>query len=257
MEKMTYITWDFYEIWYHGRSCRILVPKDISQLWTVYYPGASVHMEPEVDFFGNRKGLEALRNACAALSKKDDIIVYFPCKKNNPSSMYNYFFRDQTEPKKHELFMDLVFMKPNSVKIKDWKEIRKRISKMKSRQWGYDFQYEFKDMHVKPKYEYRKERPKAIYRFDTVFFNAPDFEYPDFASELEGFLVPELEKNFYEDIKEGKYLRGEDFLWYKYMWEDFGIFFWDNDIYREVEKLVPKIKSIQEVSKDFLRKPQG
>lgn len=90
---------------------------------------------------------------------------------------------------------------------------RRRIPKMKSRQWGYDFQYEFKDMHKKEKYKYRKEQPKVVYRFDTVFFNALSFEYPGLAYNVEEILVPELGKNFYEDIKNGNPLRDDAYLW--------------------------------------------
>jgi len=99
-----------------------LIPEDISQFWIVFYSDADKAWEVDVDFFGNRKSLEALRNACAALSEQDDIIVYFPCKRNNHLSLDNYFFRNscnsKMESKKYE-FTDLVFMKPNSLKISD------------------------------------------------------------------------------------------------------------------------------------------
>lgn len=135
---MIHITWDYYEIWYHRKKYQVLIPKDISQLWIVYYPDADGHFDMDIDFFGNRKGLEAIRNACAALSKKDNIIVYLPCKKNNSLPIYNYFFSDDSSIYRTE-FVDMVFMKPNSIKVSDWKEIRKCISKTKSRQWGMIF----------------------------------------------------------------------------------------------------------------------
>lgn len=257
--KMVHIDWTCYEIWCKKRRCRVLIPEDISQFWVVFYPDADKMWETDMDLFGNRKSLEALRNACAALSEQDDIIVYFPCKRNNHLSLYNYFFRDsnnlKTEPNRYE-FTDLVLMKPNSLKISDWKEIRKRISRAKSQKWGYDFQGEFKDMHKKEKYKYRKETPKVMYHFDTVFFNAQSFEYPYLAYSVEEFIAPELEKNLYEDIRSGNQLRGEEgYLWVYCLrdrnngWYDFetGVFFWDNDIYQQVEKIVPKIKSAQEI----------
>lgn len=246
---MAYITWNYYEIWYRKRRFRILIPKNIFQLWIVYYPDADGMFEMDIDFFGNRKGLEALRNACAALSEKDNIIVYFPCKRNDHLSVYNYFFQNEFILKKSE-FADMVFMKPNTIKVSDWKEIRKRIPGAKSREWGYDFQCEFGDMCKKGKYEYRREEPSVIYRFDTVFFNTQSFNYPDLACSIEKFLTPELEKNFYEDIRDGNNLRGETYLWlYRlrydaHNWYDFetGIFFWNTDIYQEA---VLGIKSIE------------
>lgn len=250
---MAYITWNYYEVWYHRRRCRILIPRDISQLWIVYYPDAA-YWEMNVDFIGNRKGLEALRNAFAALAEKDDIIVYFPCKANDCLSVYNYFFSGAVFAIKNNKFVDMVFMKPNSLKVSDWKEIRKRIPETKGRQWGYNFQCEFRDMHKKEKDKYRREKPRVICNFDTVFFNAPSFEYPDLAYSIEKFLVPELEENFYEDIRDSNHLRGENYLW-EYMLKynsqkhyDFetGIFFWDTDIYQEAKKAAFENKSIEE-----------
>lgn len=98
------------------------------------------------------------------------------------------------------------------------------------------------------KYKYRKEKPSIIYRFDIVFFNILSFEYPDLASAVEDFLVPELETNFYEDIRDGNRLRGDAYLWlynmrydaHNHILDDFetGIFFWDNDIYQKAIKMI-------------------
>ncbi len=239
---MAYIEWDYYDIYCHKKRYQVLIPREISQFWMIYYPDAHKMSGVDIDFIGNRKGLEALRNACTALSKKDNIIVYFPCKKNNklPMYMYDYIFGNPSGSR--HIIADFVLMKPNAIKMKDWKGIRKRIFKMKSGQWGYDFPYEFKDAYKKEKYLYRKEVPKMVYRFDTIFFNALWFEYPDLAHSVEEFLDSDLENIFQEDIKAGKYLTCEDYLWLYQLrcgnnsWYDFetGIFFWDNDIYQKV-----------------------
>lgn len=226
---MAYITWDYYQIWYGGRSYQVLIPKDISQFWTIYYMDINDRLGVDVDFFGNRSGLEALRNACAALSEKENMVIYFPCKKNNHLLLCNFCFQEAA-PECYE-FVDLVFMKPNSIKIKDWKEIRRRLFKMKSRQWGYDFQCDFSC--IRKKYRYREEEPKVIYRYDTLFCNALSFVYKDLAYGVEEFLEPDLKKNFYEDIKrEDGRLRGET-IFYGQRWDEFGAVFWANDIYQK------------------------
>jgi len=239
---MAYTGWGYYDIHYNKKRYQVLIPGEISQFWIIYYPDAHKMFGVDIDFIGNRKGLEALRNACAALSKKENIIVYFPCKKNNklPVYAYNYIFGNPSELR--HIMVDFVLMKPNTIKMKDWKGIRKRIFKMKSRQWGYDFPYEFKERDIKEKYLYRKEAPKVVYRFDTIFFNALWFKYPELAHSIEEFLNLGLENIFQKDIKAGKKLTCQDYLWLYQLrcgtdnWYDFetGIFFWDNDIYQKI-----------------------
>ena len=234
---MPYITWDYYDICYNKRRCRILVPKEISQFWTVRYNFGD-DLSLDMDIIGNRKGLEALRNACAVLSNEENMIVYFPCKKNPVHPMFDYFWPDGPDYWYDYHFTKLILMKPNAVKISDWKEIRKRIRNRESGQWGCHFPHEFCDMHNDRKYSYRNMRVNVVYRFDTVFFNLPHFRYLDVAFDVEEFLNHDLEKVFREDIKEEGRLRGDDILCIEMEWPtfDLGLFFWDNDIYQETKR---------------------
>lgn len=237
---MAHITFDYYEVWHHGRSCQILIPGDISRFWTTWYRNLKDQLGPDIDFFGNRKGLEMFRNACAAMSEKNNLTVYIPCRKNSRLFLDRYF---SLEPEWME-FVDLVFMKPNSLKIEDWKEIRRCLPRMKSRQWGYDFPDGSRFIYKGKKKEYRKETLKMTYRYNTIFLNALSCEYADWVSYVEEFLEPNLEKNFLEDMirfhngEKGVILRGQTsclFGWCAPRTNGAGVFFWDDDIFQKAE----------------------
>ena len=143
-----------YEIWHKRKYC-IFIPEDISQLWVIRYLLNTGAFDFEIDIIANRQGFEAICNACALLSEKNNIIIYFPCKRNKSTNRYF-----SIESKSYE-FIDLVFMKPDSLKISDWKEIRNRISNTKAKEQEYDFtaysKCDFKDEHIEEKYKYRKK----------------------------------------------------------------------------------------------------
>ncbi|MDE7312638.1 MAG: hypothetical protein K2N87_13625 [Eubacterium sp.] len=236
---MSYITWDYYDICCNKRRCRILVPKEISQFWTICYNSGDL-FQVDIDIIGNRKGLEAFRNACAVLANEENMIVYFPCKKNPVNPMFDYFHPEGTIWRWYGnfYFTEFVLMKPNMVKISDWKEIRKRIRSSESGQWGCHFPHEFCDMHNDKKYRYRNIRLNVVYRLDTEFFNLPYFGYSELACDMEEFLNHDLEKMFREDIKERERFRGEDILCMEAKRPGFelGLVFWDNDIYQETTR---------------------
>jgi len=240
---MEYITWSIYEVWWKKRKYRIVIPEKISRLWAVYYRAVD-KLGVTVDFLGNRDGLEALRQACTVLAEKNDMIVYIPCKKNNKIPMYamNDFISAKIDTK-NEDFVDLVFMKPNLLCIKDWKEIRNIIFRMQKRRWKGEVSSGNIDSSKKSTDRWKRKCGKAVYRFDTVFFNTFSCEYSYLASDIEEFLNTDLEKNFCEDIirNDGR-LRGETYLWYgcfqqccskKHYEFETGIFYWDNEIYEK------------------------
>lgn len=163
-----------------------MVPEGIAQFWTTYWFGYWVY-GGEVSIEGNREGLEAFRNACAALSLRENSAVYFPCRKNGGEWM-------SLQEKGRYALRDLVLMKPNSLKVSDWKEIRNRISKTKPMKWSHTFQEKFEDMRVAEKYCYRAEGKKT-FRFDTVFYVFPQFVYPGIAAGTEMLLQEDLEYN--------------------------------------------------------------
>ncbi len=83
---------------------------------------------------------------------------------------------------------------------------------------------------------------KAVYCFDTVFFNTFSCEYSYLASAIKAFLNTDLEKIFCEDmIRNDGRLRGETYLWN--CWQQYcskkhyefetGILYWDNEIYEK------------------------
>lgn len=220
-KRMVHVNWDSYVIWYHKKRCRILIPRDIPQFRAIYYQSPEKLIWPDFELLGNRKELEALRNACAVLSEMDNTVIYFPCKKNK--SEYGDFDND---------CCDLVLMKPNSVVIKNWKNIRKYIPKTKKRQWGYDFPCGFENMHKKQRYEYQKGLPKMIRRFDTIFFNASGSDYSDLASRIKDSL-PSLEKRFYKDIHDNGFICDEMF---SYSGPEFWMTFWDDDIFQKAKE---------------------
>ena len=234
---MNRITWDYYDVWYRKRRCQVLIPEDISQIWITQYSGMG-QGGMDFDFWGNRKGLESVRDACAALSEKDNLIVYLPCKNNSHLFLQNYCLMDlYTYEYK---FVDFVFMKPGTVKIDDWRQIRNRICKMKGRKWSYCFQNESENVHQKDKYEYRRDIPQLYYLYDTIFLNFFSFKYAELVSDMDSFLESDLENIFLEDmIRNDHRLRGENYLWfYEYGCEGWkkgfksGVFFWDDVIYQ-------------------------
>lgn len=110
-------------------------------------------------------------HACDILSQANNFIVYFPCKKNTQFP-HHYFERPALDL--GDQFVDLVLMKPNSLKISDWKEIRRRIPMAKAQEWKTEFLHKNTDSYMDAKYEYRKDDfLKEIFRFDTVFYLTP------------------------------------------------------------------------------------
>lgn len=227
---MNTVKFDYYEVWYERRKYQILIPKNYSQflvhqrLWT----GNGFY--PEIELSANRKGLEELRNACAVLAGSDNVVVYFPCKQNKIPSA---FLEDDEKYHPNACkYLEMVLLKPNALKISDWKEIRKRISKMKARERIYYFECDFKDMQIPKKYEYCEPDAKQLFAFDTVFYNIPRHEYPSIASWIEKFLERELEKRF----RDMPYY--PDFvLFYCGGGLEVDMLFWDKDIYAEVKKM--------------------
>lgn len=236
-----------YEIWYKRKYC-IFIPEDISQLWVIHYLLNTGVFDFEIDIIANRQGFEAICNACALLSEEKNIIVYFPCKRNKSTN--RYFSIESTEEykmgKSYE-FIDLVFMKPDSLKISDWKEIRNRISSMKAKEQEYDFEHNFKYKHIEEKYKYRKKIIKEDVCFDTAFFNFPWHEYIAFESFMEKFLSSDMEERFFEAMMHDNLYRVSDEYQYVskcyYGTREIGVVFWDNDIFQEVEKQRKRIES--------------
>lgn len=150
----------------------------MSQLWICHFFDAGPYYG-EVNIYGNRKGLEALRNACAALAGNDNIVVYFLCKDNIIPN-----FMEGIVDEVGTVQLDLILMKPNSLKISDWKQIRNRIRKNPEKVKCYDFQRDFKDMHYKSKFAFRKPSGKEIFNFNSVFYNIPEYEYPSLAADI-------------------------------------------------------------------------
>lgn len=231
---MNRITWNYYDIWYGKRRCQVLMPEDISQLWVTQYSGPG-QGGMDFDFWGNRKGLEAVRDACATLTEKNNLIIYLPCKNNSCPFLQDYYLTDlYTYEYK---FVDFVLMKPGAVKIDDWKQIRNRIWKTKGQKWSYHFQNESGNTYKKDKYGYWEEFSQIYYRYDTIFLNFFPFKYPELAYQMDSFLEANLEDIFLEDIRNDDRLRGEDYLWFYGDWKkgfESGVYFWDDDIYKKV-----------------------
>lgn len=231
---MPHKNWDYCEIWFQKRKYQILTPKNVSQLWIVHdllNPGIGV----EIDFWGNRSGLEAVQDACAVLSETNNFLVYLPCKRNPQYYLGNFLGIDQIQPSDSE-FLDMVFLKPNGLKINDWKEIRSRIPKTIKKNFRCNMKIKKKDTCC----YYKKDTLKVVYRFDTLFFNCPRFLYPSLAAETKTFLDSNLEKTFFEDVKTNNHrLRAEDYLWCLSISPceifETGVFFWDNDIYQQAQ----------------------
>lgn len=188
------VKFNYYEIWCNKRKYQILTPQNCSQFCVLRDLGTGSGFYPEVQIITNRKGLEALRDSSAALAEEDNVAIYFPCKKNAAPQPLRVIIENYN-PAAYE-YLELVLMKPNTLKISDWKEIRKRISKMEAKEWGYNFKCDFKDMKINPKYEYCESVAKQKFGFDTVFYNIPRHECPGLASWMEKFLDDELEEKF-------------------------------------------------------------
>lgn len=229
MNSLRYESWNYYEVWYNRRKYQILIPKDCSQFWVHQRLWTGNGFYPEIELSGNRTGLEALRNACAVLAGNDNVVVYFPCKQNKIPSVF--LEHDEKYHPDACRYLEMVLLKPNALKISDWKEIRKRLSKMKAKEWIYNFQCDFKDMQTPKKYEYCKPAAKQTVAFDTVFYNIPSHEYPSITSWIETFLERELEKNLRETPSYADFVL---FYWGGGLEVD--LLFWDEDIYREVEE---------------------
>ena len=74
----------------------------------------------------------------------------------------------------------MVFLKPNVLKISDWKEIRRRIEKTPKRPWRY-----MQKMPQKNWPDYQKDLTKVRCCFDTLFFLASPSLYSRLAEEVE------------------------------------------------------------------------
>lgn len=240
-----------YEIWHKRKYC-IFIPEDISQLWVIRYLLNTGVFDFEIDIIANRQGFEAICNACALLSEENNIIVYFPCKRNKSTN--RYFSIESTEEykmgKSYE-FIDLVFMKPDSLKICDWKEIRNRISNVKAKEQVYDFTDNFRQdlkyEHIEKKYKYQKKIIKEEFCFDTVFCNFPWHAYIDFKSFIEKFLNPDMEERFFEAVTNDNLYRVSDEYSYVskcyYGTREIGGVFWDNDTFQKVEEQRKRMES--------------
>ncbi|MCM1233901.1 MAG: hypothetical protein NC489_27665 [Ruminococcus flavefaciens] len=243
----------YYEIWRQRKYC-VVIPEDISELWVIHH---LLNMEPfgfEINIIANRQGFEAICNACALLSENSNIIVYFPCKKNKSTNPI-YSFENIEEFQKYEIkryeFMDLVFMKSNTLKISDWKEIRNRISSTKAKELEYDFtnnfKRDFKYEQIKEKYKYREKILKEVFRFDTAFCNFPWHEYIALEFFVEDFLSADMEERFFEAVMHDSMWRVSDEYQYVskcyYDTREIGVVFWDNDIFQKVEECRKRMES--------------
>lgn len=192
---MIKIEFEYYEIWCSNRKYQILIPKqDITKLIVLRLFCTSGGFWSDVTFYGNKSGLEAIRNACAVLSGQDNVVVYFPSKKNKVPKFFSACVEET--PEAYE-YLDLVFMKPNSLKISDWKEIRKRMTKRKAEKRNYYIETDFINMHTEEKYIYRRKELKETFYFDTVFYNIPYYKYPELVKHLEEFLRSNAEWHFF------------------------------------------------------------
>lgn len=237
MERVTHVTFHYYEVWYRKRKYQILIPEDISQFWVTYSLYHGKIWGYNVDWIGNRKGFHALIHASDVLSQNHNFIIYFPCKK--VEQFPHHYFDFPVIYEGYDNLTDLVLAKPNSLKISDWKEIRQRIPKTKAKKWKTDFIHKDADSYINKKYRYRKDDfLKEIFRFDTVFYLAPWYEYQHWLFFLVDFLNQDLENIFFDDISHSNNLRGEilDYFYYnsysrKNMFTgEIGAVFWDNDI---------------------------
>lgn len=186
---MDTVKFKYYEFSYQNRESRILVPENISRFWAVHEINLK-DFYPEITINGDREGIEALRDACAALSLEGCMAAYFPCRKNGEREIQEWIEEspeEQAERRARNFPLDLILMNPNSLKISDWKKIRRHISKMKAEEWKYTFREEFIDMRAPEKYRYRSDVRRTM-RFDTVFYIIPEYECPECVSEIEMFL---------------------------------------------------------------------
>lgn len=227
---MENVIFDFYEITYRGRNYRILQPRDIGQFWLINQLDGGCNWT-EVNFYGNREGLNAWGNACGALVGDEPLLVYFPCKRNRGTcEIFSVYDAESWDLAATTEFLDLVLMKPGTLKISDWKGIRACLAKEKAKNRSVSAEYVLKNRRVKEKYKYRSEK-KEVIRFDTLFYNFPHYEYLELASQISRFLDWDREKDFSEDIRSGgKRLRGEKILFEcggNVVW----ISFWDNEIW--------------------------
>lgn len=226
---MNTVKFNYYEVWYEKRQYQILIPKNYSQFWVHQRLWTGNGFYPEIELSANRKGLEELRNACAVLAGSDNVVVYFPCKQNKiPSAFFEHDEKYYPDACK---YLEMVLLKPNTLKISDWKEIRKRISKMKARERIYHFESDFKDMQTPEKYEYCESAAKQSFGYDTVFYNIPRHEYPSIAAWVEKFLERDLEKNFCNSSFDSDCV-----LFYCGGGLEVDMLFWDEDIYAEVKE---------------------
>lgn len=237
---------DYYEIEYNKRKYQILIPRNCSQFRIQQRLWAGSGFYAEIEFSGDRNGLEVLRNACAVLAGKDNVVVYFPCKNNEiPPALLEY---DENYHQGAYKYLDLVLMKPNTLKISDWKEIRRRILKMRARKRIYHFESDFKDMQTPEKYEYCESDAKQSFGFDTVFYNILRHEYPALTSWIEKFLERELEKNFRKNVDYPYLCDLEWCYFYCGGGLEVEMLFWDEAIYRKVkgkEELEEKTEKCQ------------
>lgn len=226
---MCYVNFDFCEVEYNKRKYQVLIPKNCSQFWVHQRLWTGNGFYPEMELSGNRAGLEALRNACAVLAGSDNVVVYFPCKQNKiPAAFLEH---DEKYHPDACNYLEMVLMKPNALKVSDWKEIRKCIAKMQPGEWTYHLECDFKDMQTPTKYEYCKAGAKQTVAFDTVFYNIPRHEYPALTSWIEKFLERELENNFRDAPFDSDLV-----LFYCGSGLEVDMLFWDEDIYRDIEK---------------------
>ena len=72
---------DLYKIVYRGKNYRVLLPVETRQFWAINKKDGGCFWQ-EMNFYGNRQGIEALEHGCAALAGDDPVIVYIPCRKN-------------------------------------------------------------------------------------------------------------------------------------------------------------------------------
>lgn len=218
--KINGTNWDLREIRCQKRSYQLLMPKNISGLAIQHCCVNPGELGVDIDFWGDRRGLEALRDACALLSGEHCFPVYFPCKKNKA---HFFFFAGDTDWE----FLDMVLLKPNILKISDWKEIRRRIEKTPKRPWRYIQKTPQKNWP-----DYQKDLTKVRCRFDTLFFLASPNLYSRLAKDVEKFLFLDLEKMFRKGIQKKPWELPEDYLWFLNNFEA-GVFFWNAKLYRK------------------------
>ncbi len=243
---MNQTMFDLYKIAYRGKKYRVLLPGETGQFWAINKKDGGCFWQ-EMNFYGNRQGIEALEHGCAALAGDDPVIVYIPCRKNRDiCQIFSFFQVESWMVEASEEFLDLVLMKPGTLKICDWKGIRACLAKTKPEKWSVRPENVLKYRKVKEKYNYRDEKKKVI-RFDTLFYNFPHYEYLMLASRIRQFLEMDREKEFLEDIQSGgRRLRGEEiFSLLDKGAEEVWLSFWDCDIFQKEQERKQKEQTVR------------